>query len=249
MMKESTLRNVYALTKLSKPPILIGGCGRSGTSLLQSILSAHPSVFGVSIETDIFIQPRKFQSDKLNRWNNLRKIYGHLLVESNVRNSFNRWCEKTPRNVRFFDVIYQEFDKNVRLINVVRDGRSVITSIFPETGQYHVPLERWISDVEIGIEMSRKVQLLTVRYEDLILKFEETMKIVCEFIDEPLVPEVLNFHKYSSIQKHGAWHGGQLKPIFADSLKAWDAPNHKERVELLMSNSDAVRLLNYYSYL
>ena len=36
------------------PPVYIGGCGRSGTTLLLSILSAHPEIFGCPRELNLF---------------------------------------------------------------------------------------------------------------------------------------------------------------------------------------------------
>ncbi len=40
--------------RLYKSPILIGGCGRSGTTLLTSILSSHPKIALIPHETGIF---------------------------------------------------------------------------------------------------------------------------------------------------------------------------------------------------
>ena len=37
-----------------KPPIYIGGCGRSGTTLLLSILSSHPEIFACPGELEMF---------------------------------------------------------------------------------------------------------------------------------------------------------------------------------------------------
>ena len=35
-------------------PLIIGGCGRSGTTLLLSVLSAHPKVLAIPHETEAF---------------------------------------------------------------------------------------------------------------------------------------------------------------------------------------------------
>ncbi len=249
ILSEGNVNRLMQLTRLSKPPILIGGCGRSGTSLLQSILSAHPSIICPSIETNIFIQPRKFRSMTFNRLNNLRKLYAYLLIENTEKRFATRWCEKTPRNIRFFDKTYNEFGGDIRLINIVRDGRAVVTSIFPETGKYHIDPIRWVKDVQLGTILESKIKLLTIRYEDLILDFEKVIKTICDYIDEPMVPEILDYYNYSSIKDHGAWHGGKLKPIFTSSLDKWKSPKHNKRVESLLSTPGATELLKYYSYL
>ena len=48
---------VHPVLQIPQTPILIGGCGRSGTTLLLSLLSAHPRIRAVSrqgrnLETD-----------------------------------------------------------------------------------------------------------------------------------------------------------------------------------------------------
>ena len=48
-----TFRRVDAMTNRA---ILIGGCGRSGTTVLNGLLSCHPDVQVVDIETSAFCQ-------------------------------------------------------------------------------------------------------------------------------------------------------------------------------------------------
>ncbi|MCA9555784.1 MAG: sulfotransferase, partial [Myxococcales bacterium] len=40
--------------RFPEPPIIIGGCGRSGTTLVASILSCHPRIAVVGPETRAF---------------------------------------------------------------------------------------------------------------------------------------------------------------------------------------------------
>ncbi len=47
------------------PPVIIGGCGRSGTTLLLSILASHPAILGVPEELYLFY-PYPFHLQRLN---------------------------------------------------------------------------------------------------------------------------------------------------------------------------------------
>ena len=40
--------------KLTRPPVIVGGCERSGTTLLLSILSSHPAIQAIPVETWAF---------------------------------------------------------------------------------------------------------------------------------------------------------------------------------------------------
>jgi hypothetical protein len=47
------------LTSLPQKPIIIGGCARSGTTLLLSVLSCHPNIYAIPDETYTFCPTRQ----------------------------------------------------------------------------------------------------------------------------------------------------------------------------------------------
>ena len=124
-------------------PIIIGGCGRSGTTLLLSIISAHPNIFAFPKEIGVF-----------SEWHNsnprIDRLYRYVLVNS-LPNEKNRWCEKTPGNVRHFDKILSYFNNKVKLIHIIRDGRDVMLSKHPKKpDSYWIFPVIWINDVKEG---------------------------------------------------------------------------------------------------
>lgn len=50
----STFARVALGLLLDRPPIIVGGCGRSGTTVLLSILSVHPPILAVPYATPAF---------------------------------------------------------------------------------------------------------------------------------------------------------------------------------------------------
>ena len=229
--------------RFEKSPILIGGCGRSGTTLLLAILSAHPNIYAIPYETWSF-----WPTETSNEFRSLIKAFEAKLETLNIPATYKRWCEKTPKNVQSFGRLLECFGSNIRLIHIVRDGRDVITSIHPhDPTTFWVPLERWIEDVTAGLNYEGHPQVLTIRYEDLILHFKTTIKTLCEFIEEPCNDYVLSWHKYATVRHHSAWNG-DVKPIFTQSIGKWKNPRYQHLIDELMNNKKARSLLKHFHY-
>ena len=229
-------------------PIIIGGCGRSGTSLLLSILSAHPSIFAIPDETNAFCPTAYTRNTDLNAPLELDRIR-QILSTSQVPNKATRWCEKTPKNIIFFRKILQIFGRDIQLINIVRDGRDVITSRHPSNpDRSRVGLERWIQDVNAGVAFDTHPQVLVVKYESLVLNFRETVERICEFLREPVNARILEWHTYATVRRHSAWPS-TLKAMHSQSIGRWRLPEYSDLVAEMMADVDAIRLLKHYGYL
>ena len=159
-----------------------------------------------------------------------------------------RWCEKTPKNVLFFGRLLKLFGEDVRLINIVRDGRDVVTSRHPkDPNRSWVGLERWVQDVGAGVPFDRHPQVLVVRYEDLVLKFKETVTRLCEFLDEDLDEAVLSWHRHTTVRSHPAWQA-DVTEVHGDSIGKWRLDEYRDLVAEMMADREAVRLLKHYGY-
>lgn len=247
ILKIESVKKILDTKVFRKPPILIGGCGRSGTSILLSILSAHPNIYGVDVETNIFGYQRKFSGVFLNRINNYRKLLPYLLEREKVLTA-TRWCEKTPRNVRFLPEIMAEFRGKVRIVHIIRDGRDVVCSKHPMSGVYHVPIERWVRDVRAGLKFIEHPSVFTLKYEDLVSDFEVKVSNLLAFLDEEYCVEVEQFHEFANVRTHEAFDGGKVERIKTSSIQKWRRSEHAERVDQFYRNEDAVSLLKQLGY-
>lgn len=234
--------------RFSEPAIVIGGAGRSGTTLLLSILAAHPHLFAIDHETYAFC-PREFQDDPDSTRNfQLHRLYTPLAL-ARIPDSSTRWVEKTPQNVHYFRAILDHFGDDVRIIHVVRDGRDVITSRHPnKPGEFYYPVAKWVRAVRNGLSVEDDPRVLRIRYEDLVDDFDTTVREVCDFIDEPCRTEVLDWHEHTTVRKHTAWTGN-VKPLHSKSLRRWESAEYGDRVAELMADPDAVALLGELGYL
>ena len=192
-------------------PIVLGGCGRSGTTLLRMILDSHPAIC-CGPESNVFrrsaLDPGelalKFDLDP----GQVRAIH----VSAGSRPAFieafaalcmeragkRRWAEKTPRNIRRLDVIFRHFPQ-ARFIHVLRDGRDVACSL--RTHPRHkvvngelVPLNtwkpiagcarRWRNDIERSRPCWSDPRFQTLRYEELVLNPRPVLERLMLFVGE-----------------------------------------------------------------
>ena len=229
-------------------PIVIGGCARSGTTLLLSILSSHPQIAAIPVETQTlcptaywgdFDPFAPFQIDAL------QQHLDQLELDGNCR----YWCEKTPRNILFFERLVQEFGRHARLIHVVRDGRDVVCSRHPDAPQrFWVSPARWIADVRAGVTMDAHPQVFAVRYEDLVTRFTETITSLSQFLNLDLAPEVMAYPEHAQVNTSNAWYG-KARPLDPSRISRWKADSLQGRANELVATPAATALLKYFHYL
>lgn len=237
--------------RLGDMPILIGGCARTGSSLLLSILAAHPGIVAITYETGVFLswtelddpepgeprfQPRRF--DRIHR----------NLIARHISRSATRWCEKTPRNVRHIGKILQHFRGEVRFIHIVRDGRDVLTSQHPEKpGDYWVDPQRWVNDTRAGLAFRQQPEVCTIKYEDLILHHQRTLKTICGFLELDVHEKLRQWFEHTTIRRNRAW-SGPVQDLHTNSVGKWRRPAHRDRLAEILADQAVVDLLKELDY-
>lgn len=237
-----------AAEQLTQPPIVIGGCGRSGTTLLLAIVSAHPRVMAIVPETNVFCPggygPNPGAAAQIKVDLDFYQHFDPVVPGS----AFDRWAEKTPRNVLFFEKIIEHFDGRVRLLQIIRDGRDVVLSRHPvRPDQYWVAIERWVCDVGAGVRYMDHPLVHTVRYEQLIRDNDRVVRGICDFLELPFTEHMADWHQHATVRESPAWNT-QVKPLFESSIGKWRRPEHAERLAEFMANAQAVRLLRELGY-
>jgi hypothetical protein len=236
----------------TQPPIVIGGCARSGTTLLLSVLSCHSRIFAIKKETYTLAtakgnrEPGTYPSRPLK----LERLARQLeKAKARAPSSCHRWCEKSPKNVLSFGAILEAFGENVRLIHMVRDGRDVVTSIHPgNPGRFWVSKDRWVLDVSVGLAFADHPQVLTVKYEDLTRNYPATISTICDFLDEEVEPSFFAYPDTATIKTSAAWYSPAL-PMHSHSIERWKAPQYTAVIDDFMRDPRAVQLLQRLGYL
>jgi len=120
------------------------------------------------------------------------RIFGnfinHLFTIYAKNNNKPFWSEKTPSNAVHVSFFTRCFG-NLKLINVVRDGRDVACSLMKVPWGVKDPreaLDWWANNLLQAIEAQSgipKNTFLNVRYEDVVFRMEETLKEIMKFFD------------------------------------------------------------------
>ncbi len=200
-------------------PVFIVGCGHSGTTLMISILHAHPDLYAVPGETDIF-DPRRSR----------KAIGGWYERQKAEAGPGRRVVEKTPKNVRFLARAFRLFP-NCRVVVVTRDGRDVVCSLRKRTGRFPGAVVRWLYDTGQGMAWAERDQVLSIRYEDLVADFEGTLTRVCVFLGLGFHPDLWSFHeagydnrgpkRRTTVTEHSRLRTAQARAPLFDARGKW----------------------------
>lgn len=236
-------------TRFKAPPIVLGGCPRSGTTLLLSMLGAHPEIYAIPVETHAFTLWKRRKDDP-ERYEPARqhRLYRAILARK-IPNEATRWCEKTPSNLLSVVRILDYFDSDVRFIHIVRDARDVCTSIHPKNPQgFWVEPHEWAYYLKIGLRFEADPRVFTVRYEDLVMEYTHTIARVCEFLGVACVDQLTEWHKYTNIHQDRAWFHDAIKQ-HDEAIGRWQGPALRQRVAEIMRDEDCPALLERLGYL
>lgn len=230
----------------SHPPVYIGGCARSGTTILLSILSSHNSIFTCPKELGLYNKTSKDKNGN-NVPTRMDRLY-RVLLTNKITKSHKMWCEKSPNNIHHIDDINNYHNGQFKFIQIVRDGRDVVLSNHPTSpDKKWVSPNRWIEDVKVGLNHIDDPRVLTIKYESLINEFHETISKICEFLNIEVSSEVLNWYQNTKVKKNKAYFGN-VKPLSNKSIGKWKDPKNKQIVDKLLILPEAKELLSYHGY-
>lgn len=233
--------------RFTDPPVFIGGCARSGTTLLLSILSSHKELFCIPKELSLFLLDSRDRSGNTYP-TRIYRLYRSMLFYR-IPKTARRWCEKTPENIRHIDKIDAYYGGRFRIIHIIRDGRDVILSKHPTARErYWVSPQRWIRDVSRGLEYINHPNVHTLKYEDLIQDFENSVTAICTFLGIELTEEILNWHGNATVTRNRALYT-RVAQVNNSSVGKWKDPRHAERVEALTGDPKGMALLKTLGYL
>ncbi|HDT12154.1 MAG TPA: sulfotransferase, partial [Candidatus Marinimicrobia bacterium] len=224
----------------------IGGCARSGTTLLLSILSSHRELFCIPKELGLFNEVAKDENGNSLPLR-IDRLYTSLII-NRIPKHAKRWCEKSPGNIHHIGDIENYFHGNFRFIQIIRDGRDVILSKHPVAKDaYWVSPERWVKDVSAGLDNFKHPRVHTIKYEDLVLDYDHTIKGICTFLNITVSEEILNWHRNAVVTRNRAYYS-RVEQLSNRSIGKWKKAEYKGRVAEFMRNQEAVKLLERLDY-
>jgi hypothetical protein len=223
-------------------PVFIVGMPRSGSTLVEQILSSHPDVYGAGEVKhlsralgqlrDRFPLLPKFpdMAAKITpaQLDIVAKNYQQAL--STGAGDAKRITDKLLTNYFFLGLINLLFPK-AKVINTMRDPvdtcLSGFTKLFKDDmphsydlgelgryyGKYRELMEHWKKVLPEGF-------ITTVQYEDVVADTEKEAKRLIAFLGLPWDPKCVDFHKPDRPVKPACF-AQVRKPIYTTSVKRW----------------------------
>lgn len=233
----------------SAAPVFLVGFMRTGTTLTQEVLGAHPKVF-VADETDLVLSvvnelkritgsasssiPQQLRTLDFDGVKHLRKFYwqrAQALFGNDIEGRL--FLDKTTMNSIDIGLIATLFP-DAKLIFLLRDPRDVCLSCFMQTmtpNPSTVHLLTWGGTARFYAQLMGWWQTVKpklsmpyyeLRYEDAIDDFEPTFRRVFEFIGLEWDPAATDFHKNAAKKLIASPSFSQVsQPLYSSSVARW----------------------------
>lgn len=247
-------------------PIIVGGCYRSGTSLVRRLLDTHPRIH-CGPEVKLF---RDFYGDYLDAEDpiahlrflttarsmlpepELLEVLGAALVEMHERAACAagkpRWADKVPENVVFLDDWQRILGDEWVFLHVVRNPLDTLASIeevgFPKSipAGLEQRIDLYVEYAEAGLRFAERHpdRYLRLAYDDLVHSPDQVVRELMTSLNESFEPAQLAIN--------AARHGTGLEDpkasapstIHRDSVDRWPAVLSEQEAELIGRRTDTL---------
>jgi len=241
----------------SSKPIFIVGMPRSGTSLVEKIISSHSDVYGAgeldyifSLGTRLFFnESRHFQFGPLDTYpGELFEQFGksYLNQIDLLDDQHSRLTDKMPFNMMMIGLIRIALP-NAKIIHCVRDAKDTCLSIYKQnftTGNY-----RFAYDLKAVAQFHKQYQRLMehwqqllpgeiydVSYEALTHEPELEIRKLLEACDLEWQEDCLSFDKSAGVVKTASAFQAR-QPMYTSSVKLWE--KYQEYLQPLLLELDS----------
>ena len=203
-------------------PIFLGGCERSGTTLLRVILDTHSNIHCgpeskiIAKTIPAWMNQRQTNTDILREYyrftdETIDALYRNIILTAISRGHTitTPWiAEKSPQNVFYYHHIRALFPQSP-IINMVRDGRDVVASLLEMdwcsdmgkpldfTINIEAACHRWLTAVNANATFQTNAMsapYLQLRYEDLVSEPKAVITEILAFLGESWEDSLLDFH-------------------------------------------------------
>jgi hypothetical protein len=208
--------------EITKTPIFILGCQRSGTSLLRRILDSHPNIVcppeSVFLEelSKVYEKERSIaglvsmgysKEDVLDQMREFTTYFFEGLAKSKGK---TRWADKTCPYLNHVDTIDSIFKQEVVYIGIVRHGLDVAYSLsdlnmgvlkpytIDGTDKKIAAIQFWKDQNIKLLNFGEKVKdrFYLVKYEDITTRPESELPKIFKFLNEPWDERILNYNDF-----------------------------------------------------
>lgn len=223
----------------TRSPVFLIGFPRSGTTLLDQILSSHSGIVcleesehfsdalaDVIIEPGRALAPGALSSEELGR---IRESYWRRVGEQGA----SIVVDKYPLNIVVLPLIKRVFP-NAKIIFALRDPRDVVLSCFQQRFSINAAMAQFLEldraaayydQVMALFELCRArlaLDLHQVRYEDVVADLEAASRELCAFLGVPFEAAMLNYRE-TALKRDIATPSARqvIEPLYNRSINRW----------------------------
>jgi tetratricopeptide (TPR) repeat protein len=237
-------------------PIFVVGFPRSGTTLLEQVLDAHPGLQSMD-ENPFFNRlagvlgnhDRRILDDLsvLRQYDvdELRKRYHVMVGERIQRDGDARLVDKNPLNMHWLPIMYRLFPE-AKFVLAVRHPCDVILSCYMHSFRssalaaacsnlerlahaYVETMQRWLEEVSI-----LQPSVMLSRYEDLVADFPGQVSQIAQFLELDDASPMLGFDRHARSKEYIATpsYSQVIEPINRKGVGRWH--KYREQFEPLL---------------
>ena len=241
---DAAVTRPHAPLPVEQSPIFIVGFPRSGTTLLDQMLDAHPALQVLeekpaleAVVKALAAMPRGYPGALLDcddrGLDELRAIYRQAVDREIARRAGARLVDKYPFNMVRIQLAMTLFP-GAKWIFAVRHPCDVVLSCFMQNfkftdvthGFWSLEQTASIYAQIMGLWLEQRQRLrpdcLDLRYEDLVSDFERTARALIAFLGLDWDDRVLSYHQHARSRRIATPSYSQvIKPIYGGAAGRW----------------------------
>lgn len=163
-----------------------------------------------------------------------------LMMESLLsKKKKQRFLDKTPQHLKHIEEIHKLFPQ-AKFINLVRDGRDCVNSLLKmpwRPGGIVNNARFWRQYIKLGLKYENKYpdNFISLKYEDLVQNPENSLKSICDFLEETYHPDMLKGETNSSIfaEWESDWKSKANDELDPSRAGIWEEELHQDDAILL----------------
>ncbi len=202
---------------LKSKPIFIVGMPRSGTSLIEQILSSHSKIYGAGELNFLQKVIQKLGTEKPDNYKNYFTQIRNYYYENLSNLSENNFIiDKLPINFKWIGFIIKSFPE-AKIIHIERNPMAVCWSNyktnFVDSGMdFNLSQEdvakyyKFYSELMTFWKRKFEKNIFNINYEEFVQNFEIKTKKILNFLDLKWEKQIINFDKTKRVVTTASYH-------------------------------------------
>ncbi len=238
--------DLYQDKKAFNNPVFLIGFPRSGTTLLDTIIRSHPKIDVIEekpileeiikksklLTNNSFLNLKKLNSKDIDE---LRKIYFNKRLEYIKKEDSGKiYIDKLPLNIIYVGEIIRIFP-NAKFLFSLRNPYDCILSCFMQDFLLNDAMSNFINLNDTAILYNSVMKLWhqylnlfqikrhTIKYEDLVLNFDDTVKKVLDFLNIDWSDSIYSYRETAKERDMISTpsYNQVIKPIYKQAINRW----------------------------